>query len=149
MRIRHAAPLVAGLALLASSPADAAPRRPQSGTVSATLLPQPVALSACASPAQVEGVNKKTATIKALGAGRLDVAMNGFYGDWDMVLLNTSGAVLATGAGTNIDGTNSLPNKPVTERLTYRSRRAQTMRLVVCNFSGSPNAVARWRYVYF
>jgi hypothetical protein len=150
MRIRTVAPLVAAVVLAAGTPAFAAKAKPkpQTGSVAVTLAPQPASLEACASPGQVEDVNKKTIPIKVTGAGKLEVVLTGFFGDWDMVLLASSGASLAEGAGTNVDGSNSTPVAPLDEKLTYKSKKAQTMNLVVCNFVGSPNATVKYTYTY-
>lgn len=149
MRIRTAAPLAVVALVAASAAGQAAPKpKPITGSFKSTLAPMPVSLEACASPAQVEGVNKMSVPIKVAGPGTLSVKMNGFYGDWDMVLLGSTGSVLAEGAGTNVDGTNSTPVAPVDETLKYKSKKAQTLTLVVCNFSGSPQSSTTYTYVY-
>lgn len=149
MRIRTAAPLAVAALVAVGAAGHAAPKpKPITGSFKATLAPMPAALAACASPAQAEGVNKKSVPIKVAGPGTLSVKMSGFYGDWDMVLLSSTGSVLATGAGTNVDGTNSTPVAPVDETMKYKSKKAQTLTLVVCNFSGSHESTTTYTYVY-
>lgn len=149
MRIRTAAPLAMAALLAASVSAQAAPRpKPLTGSFKSTLAPMPATLEACASPAQVEGVNKKSVPLKVTGPGMLQVKTTGFYGDWDMVLLNSAGSVLATGSGTNVDGNNSTPAAPIAETMKFKNKKAGTLTLVVCNFSGSHEATTSYVYTY-
>jgi hypothetical protein len=149
MRIRTAAPLAIAALLAVSASGHAASKpKPITGTFKSTLAPMPATLESCLSPAQVEGVNKHSVPIKVAGPGTLAVKVTGFYGDWDTILTSSTGAVLAEGGGTNVDGTNSTPVAPVSETLKYKSKKAQTLTLVVCNFSGSPEATTTYTYTY-
>ncbi len=152
MRVRSAAPLAlaAIVAIGSLALAEAAKKKkkpPIKKTYSLQLAPLADATETvgCDSAARTEAVNMDTETIKVTGAGVLTVKVSGFNGDWDASLLNSSGAFVASAAGTSTPNTSTTPGEDV---LKYKSKKAQTLNLRVCNFLGTPTASVTYTYVY-
>lgn len=150
MRVRSVAPLaiVAIVATGSLVPAHAAPKKkPLKKTYNVTLAPLPDAseATACSSAARQDGVNMDVETIKVTGAGVLTVKVTKFQSDWDMSVYNSSGSMLTEGSGTSTPNTSTGEQ---TETLKYKSKKAQTLLLRVCNFIGSPTATVSYTYVY-
>jgi hypothetical protein len=148
MRARTAA--VVGLAALvaAGAPAHAATKKkpkPISKTYPVQLLPypDPVEEVSCET-APAQAVHRTR--LKVSGAGKLVVEVSGFEGDWDVAVLSSSGAFLTEGSGTAIDEPASMTAG--LERLTYKSKKAQTLLIDVCNFLGTPNANVKYTYTF-
>lgn len=150
MRVRSAALLALTATIAAGSlaPASAATKKkPLKKSYDLELAPYPDATEAtgCEGAGRTEDVNMDNETIKVTGPGVLTVKVTEFVSDWDMVVMNASGATVAAGAGT------STPNAsadPQTETLKYKSKKAQTLTLRVCNFLGGPTAKVTYTYVY-
>ena len=150
MRVRSVAPLaiVAIVATGSLVPADAATKKkPIKKTYTLTLASMPDASeeTACSGAARLDGVNMDVETIKVTGPGVLTVKVTKFVSDWDMSLYNTAGSMLTEGAGTSTPNTSTAEQ---TESLKYKSKKAQTFNLRVCNFIGSPTATVSYTYVY-
>jgi hypothetical protein len=157
--VRKALPLalVAVVAGGALAPALAAPAKPKPITESYAVegVPAPLPLvggtpvetdSSCMDPA-LEGVSTTTRTIKPTGPGTLQVTLTGFAGDWDITLLDAKGAVVAEGAGT-VTGDPSSLGTDNTDKLVAKIKKAQELRIAVCNFAGGPTAQASFTYTY-
>lgn len=154
MRVRSAAPLALAVivAVGALAPAQAAPKRkakpkPITKTYSLQLAPLPDATEAvgCDGAGRTEGVNMDTETIKVAGPGVLTVKVTGFNGDWDAAVLNSAGSFVAAASGTSTPNTSTTPGEDV---LKYKSKKAQTLNLRVCNFAGTPAATVNYTYIY-
>lgn len=149
MRVRSAALLALAATVAAGSfvPASAAKKKPLKKSYDLQLLPYPDASEAtgCEGPGRTEGVNMDTEPIKVTGPGVLTVKVTEFTGDWDMAVLNAAGASVAEGAGTSTPNTSV---DPMTETLKYKSKKAQTLNLRVCNFLGGATAKVTYTYVY-
>jgi type 1 fimbria pilin len=148
MRVRTAAPIALAVLVAVGPAAHAAPKKkPITKTYDLTLAPAPDAStsSSCSSAALQEGGNMDTETIKVTGAGKLSVKITGFTGDWDMAVLSSSGSMLTEGAGTSTPNTDTNPGE---ETLKYKSKKAQTLALRVCNFLGTPQATVTYTYTY-
>jgi hypothetical protein len=148
MRVRTAA-AIGLVALVAAAPAEAATKKKkkpitQTYTVQAVPYPNPAATQSCDEvPAQA--VNQRMLTVT--GPGKLTVEVSGFTGDWDVAVFSSTGAFLSEGSGTAADDV--PPNTDgKTEKLSYKSRKAQKLRVDVCNFLGSPNATVKLVYTY-
>jgi hypothetical protein len=150
MRVRSAAPLAIAAIVAAGSlsPAHAAPKKkPIKKTYSLTLAPLPDAteVSGCDSKGRTEDVNMDTQTLKVTGPGTLALTVSGFSGDWDASILNSSGANVSQAAGTSTPNTSTAPGE---DTLKYKSKKAQTLTIQVCNFAGSPAATVTYTYTY-
>ncbi|HWL37605.1 MAG TPA: hypothetical protein VNQ77_15575 [Frankiaceae bacterium] len=152
MRVRSAAPLALAAIVAAGSlaPAVAAPKKkPIKKTYSLTLAPSPDASesTACSGETRTAALNNTNFhDIKVTGPGLLSVKVTGFSGDWDMSVWNKAGAQLTEGGGTTTPET--FTNTAPTETLKYKSKKAQTLTLRVCNFAGTPNATVSYTYTY-
>lgn len=151
MRVRSAAPLAIAAIVAAGSlaPATAAPKKkPIKKTYTLQLAPSPDATeaTACSGDTRTADVNTNFHTIKVTGPGLLTAKVTGFSGDWDMSVYNTAGAMLTEGAGTTTPET--FTNTAPVETMKYKSKKAQTLILRVCNFLGTPNATVSYTYVY-
>jgi hypothetical protein len=151
MRVRSAAPLALAAIVAAGSlaPAAAAPKKkPLKKTYSVQLAPSPDASesTACSGDTRTADVNTDFETIKVTGPGLLSVKVTGFTGDWDVSVYNTAGAMLTEGGGTTTPET--ATNTAPVETLKYKSKKAQSLILRVCNFLGSPNATVNYTYTY-
>ena len=159
--MRKALPLalVAVVAGGALAPALAAPAKPKPKPITESYavegVPAPLPLvggtpvetaSSCMDPA-LEGVSTTTRTIKPTGPGTLEVTLTGFAGDWDITLLDAKGAVVAEGAGT-ITGDPSSLGTDNTDKLVAKVKKAQELRIAVCNFAGGPTAHATYSFTY-
>lgn len=152
MRVRSAAPLaLAALVAVASlAPADAAPRKKKKNltkTYNLTMTPFPEMSEtlACSSPVREAAKQFHIEPIKVTGPGMLTVKVTKFTGDWDMAVWNSSGASVSEGSGTSTPNTST---DEMTETLKYKSKKAQTLSLRVCNFLGSQSATVTYTYVY-
>ena len=150
MRVRSAALLALAATVAAGSfmPANAAKKKkPLKKTYDLQLAPMPDASEtvACSGAARQDGVNTDIEPIKVTGPGVLTVKVTEFSGDWDMNITNTAGSIVSEGSGTVTPNTSV---DPMTETLKYKSKKAQTLNLVVCNFLGTPTATVTYTYVY-
>ena len=148
MRVRSAALIALAASVAAGSfvPANAAKKKPLKKTYSLQLAPMPDASEtvACSGAARMDA-NTDLETIKVTGPGVLTVKVTEFSGDWDMAVLNSAGAVVSEGGGTVTPNTSV---DPMTETLKYKSKKAQTLTLKICNFLGTPTATVNYTYVY-
>jgi hypothetical protein len=139
---------VAGVAATATL-APAASAAPKTISKSYTVTaPVPVPLPAQGTPTcidGVEGLSKRTETLKAPAAGTLKVELTGFQGDWDITIFDDKNKPLVAGGGTSTPNTNTGANK---DTATYKAKKAMTLKIVTCNFVGSPTANAKYVYTY-
>ena len=149
MRVRTAA--VISLAVLAAaSSADAAPKKKpkpitKNYTVQAVPYPKADAETSCEEPPE-QAVNHTT--ISVTGPGKLVVTVSGFTGDWDVAVFNDkTGSLLGEGSGVNADDVPPHTGGK-SEVLKYTSKKAQKLRVDVCNFAGSPTANVKLVYTY-
>ena len=147
LRLVPAVALGAGLAVLVS-PATAAPKKPITKSFAVTIpvpVGDPQATQACAGP-EVPG-NRQVETFKAPAAGTLKFETSGFYGDWDMVILDGKGKRVAE--GDNAAATGTSPNTGnISEKATLKVKKAMDLQLVVCNFAGSPSGTGKYTFTY-
>ena len=158
MRVRTAASLalVAVFAAGVHSPAEAKSKKHKkhknlSKTYELTLTPAPVESpvdgTACDSTQRTEGTNLDIQSIKVYGPGKLKAEVSGFSGDWDMAVYTSAGSV-AQGGGTQTPDGMSTPADPLSETVTYKSKKSQTLYLRVCNFAGTQDATVKYTYTY-
>jgi hypothetical protein len=155
MRVRSAVTLALTATVVAGSliPAHAAKKKPPiTKSYSLNLTPAPVEVplqeGACESDKREAGVNLDVKTIKVTGPGKLSVDVTGFTGDWDTAVYNAGGVVLQEGVGTSFPDNMSSQAKEVSETIRYKSKKAQTLYLRVCNYFGAPTANVKYTYVY-
>ena len=146
MRVRTAAPLAVAVVLAgAAVDASAAPKpKPITKSYQVTGVPHPNPPSGPSCSSAPEGVSEHRETIKVTGPGKLVVEVTGFTGDWDIGLYSPAGVNLAQGGGADSPNTETAPK----ETMTYKSKKAQTLLLDVCNFVGSPTANVKYTYTY-
>jgi len=148
MRVRTAAPLALAVILAGGAvDANAAPRKPKPITKSydVTGIPHPNPPTGPSCSSAPEGVSEHRETLKVTGPGKLVVEVTKFTGDWDIGLYGGSGeTMLAQGGGADAGNTDAAPK----ESLTYKSKKAQTLFIDVCNFAGTPNASVKYTYTY-
>lgn len=138
----------------AFAPAVAAPKpKPITESYTVTALPLPASgadatdtASSCSNP-MFEGISITTKTIKTVGAGTLAVEVSGFVGDWDIAILDSKGATIAAGDNASAVGT-AMSTGEIVERALVKFKKAQEIRIAVCNFTGGPTASAKYTYTY-
>lgn len=146
MQVRRIAS-VAALAVLAAgayAPAVAGPKKaPITKSYDLNLIPLWVSPSgACVNP-EFEGISLNTQTIKPTGPGILTVKVSGFTGDWDISIKDEAGEEITKGSG------NDTPNPgPGEEIAQTKFKKAQTIKIAICNFAGTPAAKATYTYKY-
>jgi hypothetical protein len=138
------ATLLVVLAAGAFAPATAGPKKPPiTKTYDLTLVPlwtEPSA--ACVNP-EFEGVSVDTQEINPTGPGILTVKVNGFTGDWDISVKDAAGDEIVKGSG------NDTPNPgPGEETVEMKFKKAQPLKIAICNFAGTPAAKATYTYKY-
>jgi hypothetical protein len=138
-RIALALVLIPSLALAA--PSFAAPKpKPIKQTVpfrDATPDPSGIAVG---SDGHCSGLLPREAPIvfKAPAAGKLDVSIRGFTGEWALQLRNDKDAVLAA---------EDVP-PPDFEKLSIKIRKAATINVLPCNLAGSPDGIVDIVFTY-
>jgi hypothetical protein len=153
MRVRTAAPIALAVLVAVGPAAHAAPKKkPITKKYTLTLNPAPVEVplqeTACQSTLRQPGVNLDVKEIKVSGPGKLKVTVTGFTGDWDTSLYSSTGQLLSEGDGTSFPDNMSTPAAGVDETLAYKSKKAQTLMLRVCNYVGAPSATVTYTYTY-
>ncbi len=146
MQVRRVA-TVATVALLAAgayAPATAAPKKkPITKTYQLNLVPlwtNPSA--ACVNP-EFEGISVDTQEIKPTGPGILSVKVSGYTGDWDISIKDANGDEIVKGSG------NDTPNPgPGEETVEMKFKKAEPLKIAICNFAGTPAATATYTYSY-
>lgn len=149
MRVRTAAPFAVAVVLTgAAVEVNAAPPakpKPISKTYQVQGVPHPVPPTGPSCSSAPAGVSEVRETIKVAGPGKLVVEVTKFTGDWDIGLYGGSGeTLLAQGGGADAGNTETNPK----ETLTFKSKKAQTLYLDVCNFAGTPTAEVKYTYTY-
>jgi hypothetical protein len=148
MRVRRATPLaLVALTVLGATHAEAAKpkKKPITKSYSVTAVPHPYPPSGPSCSDSAEGTSEHRETIKVTGPGKLVVNVTGFNGDWDSGLYDKNNNNLVMGGGSDTPNTSTDPAEEV---LTYKSKKAQTLYLDVCNFAGSPTAQVKYVYTY-
>lgn len=148
MRVRSVVTVavVATVAVGSLVPAQAAAKKKpivKNYTVS-NMLPYPSPPTGPSCSEAPEGVSEHRLPLKVTGPGKLQVTVNGFTGDWDIGVYNAAGSNLAMGGGADSPNTETAPQ----ETLTYKSKKAQTLFVDVCNFLGSTEAKVKLVYTY-
>ena len=139
---------LAGVAAAAPlAPAHAKPKEiKKSYSMQLAPLPLPAQGTPTCLPADgQEGVNKHTETLKAPAAGVLKVEVSGFYGDWDITVFDDKGRAVGVGGGTSTPNTSASTG---VDKATVKVKRPTTLRIVTCNFAGSPTANGKYSFVY-
>lgn len=141
---RWVAVVATAAAVLAAPPADAAKRKPMSGSYPLTLpVPYP-GESADGSHCREapDGLSKHVQRITVPAPGRFTFRLTQVVGDWVIELHDTRGRMLASGASSDP----VAPERKLTFR--HRSRAKATYLVMVCNFTGGPQGHVAWTYVF-
>ena len=155
MRITPLA-LVGALAAAAlAAPADAAPaRKPITKTYQATAAtPDPTNWLSQAGAANYSVCNQvvpqswHTHTFTAPAAGKINVKLYGFTGDWDLLITNAAGQEVSYGGSSGIN----TPNAPTAgdESVTYKIKKAKTkINIIACNWAGAATGTVKYTFTY-
>lgn len=137
---------VVALGTASMSPAIGAPKKTITKTYTATAaVPDPTnvaggAYSVC--PQTVPG-SFQADEFKIPAAGTLKVEVGGYTGDWDALLMDSDKAeAAAAGSG----GYPPVAGGP--EVMELRFKKAQTVTIVACNWSGGPTAEVKVTFTY-
>jgi hypothetical protein len=142
--MRRAAVTVAVVALgaLALAPAQAAPKKAITRTYTATAPAMdptnaaPGSYSVC--PQRVP-MSYQADSFAVPAAGTLTVAVTGYTGDWDALLMDAEKAEVAESGSGGVGGP---------EVMTVRFKKPATVTIVACNFSGGPTANVKAVFTY-
>jgi hypothetical protein len=77
--------------------------------------------------------------VKVPAAGTLTVEVTGYQGDWDALLMDSAKEELSSSGSGGVGGP---------EVMTVRFKKAQTVSIVACNFSGGPTANVKYVFTY-
>lgn len=139
--------VAAGALAVTAVPADAAPKTiKQTYAVEApvpfpVMEDQPPTMYGCIDGE--EGLSKvsRTITLPAAGLFKAEVA---YTGDWDLYLLDASGAIVA--AAETVETGNVSPS---TEKLSWKKgKKGQKVTLTACNWMGLKDATVTYTYTY-
>ncbi|MDT7538125.1 MAG: hypothetical protein QOI82_1710 [Actinomycetota bacterium] len=136
---------VVALGAASMSPAIGAPKKTTTKTYSVTAaVPDPtnVAGGYTVCPQRVPG-SFQADEFKVPAAGTLAVELSGYNGDWDALLMDSDKSELAS------SGSGGYP--PVAggpESMELRFKKAQTVTIVACNFSGGPTGSVKVTFTY-
>lgn len=82
---------------------------------------------------------------KAPGVGKLQVKLDGFSGDWDLLLIDSKGTQVA--AGDKLE--QATPATPTTESMTAKIKKAGAVyTIVACNWAGGPTGTVTYTFTY-
>lgn len=138
-RIALALVLVPGLVVAAPSFAAPKPKPVKQTVPFRDATPDPSGL-AVGSDGHCSGLLPREApfAFKAPAAGRLEVAIRGFTGEWALQLRNDKDVVLAA---------DDVP-PPAFEKLTIKLRKATTINVLPCNLAGSTEGIVDIVFTY-
>ena len=141
MNRRLALVLVPAVALgVAAAPSFAAPKKPapitKSFSAAANPDPTPNATGACTQDVP-GGEFVEPFTVPA--AGTLKVELTGFQGDWDLCVLDASGAVIGSSTGF-VEAT--------TEVVQIKLKKKTPVQIVAQNSLGGPTAAGKYTFTY-
>ena len=137
--------LIAGLAVaMAAIPAQAKHKKPITKTYTVNLpVPNPAMQGAC--DTDLGPANTHREVFKAPEAGKLQVAITEFQGDFDMIITDAKGKAIAAS-----DNAAATPNTNTTnkESATLKIKKAGSYQIVVCNFLASPSGTVKYTFTY-
>ena len=81
---------------------------------------------------------------KAPAAGSLKLELSGFYGDWDLLVMNSKKAEVGAGGAGDV----STPAAPTKETATIKIKKAETFTIVACNWAGGPTGTVKYTFTY-
>lgn len=143
MRRRAALALLMLVPVAVAAPSSAAPKpkpKPIQQTVTFTdATPDPSGV-AVGSDGHCSGLLPREDPIafKAPAAGKLEVSIGGFTGEWALQLRSDGDVVLAA---------DDVP-PPAFETLSIKVRKATTINVLPCNLAGTPTAVVQITFTY-
>lgn len=133
---RRTTPLVLAGLLAAAGTAQAGPKPVTMAFTVVGLAPHPVGVGSCA------GGDRHVVALRLKSKGGLVAELDTYAGDYDMVLTDGNGLLLARGRS-NAPSAGKPSLGETSERLRYAIPRAATVKLVVCNYLGAPYAAGR------
>jgi len=134
--------LALAVAALASPAAEAAKRKPISGSYDLFLPvpnPQEDAGGSHCKTAQ-EGLSLHVHRLTVPAPGRFAMTLDDVVGDWVIEVYDAKGARVAQ------SGTLAVPPAPAT--VSFRNKRAgkTAYTIMICNYAGGPRGTGTWRY---
>ncbi|HVF03323.1 MAG TPA: hypothetical protein VNA20_00645 [Frankiaceae bacterium] len=85
-----------------------------------------------------------THTFKAPAAGKLNVVVSEFLGDWDVIVLDAKGTQIAMGDKLE----QATPTDPKTEEASAKIRKAGSYQIIACNWAGGSTAKVKYTFTY-
>ena len=142
--MNRTAALVAGalaVSALAAPHALAAPKKITKTYTATAPVPDPTnnvpgGYSVCAQ--NVPG-SFDTQTFKVPAAGRLHIELTGYQVDWDLLLMDADKEELAGSGSGGVGGP---------EVIEVKFKKAQTVSIVACNWSGGPTGTVSYTFTY-
>ena len=146
-RLQTGAALAAVAAIAAAGTVHAAPKKPIEKTYTATApAPDPTAevtgAHAVCSMTVPQSFHIEKFTAPA--PGTLKVAIDGFVGDWDMLIQDPKGADVAAATAINT----STPASPSGDTATVKVKKAGDYSIIACNFAGGPTATVKYTFTF-
>jgi hypothetical protein len=139
--------LAATVAVLAigalALPADAKPKpKPVTQSWDVTAVPFPMEASSHCKEG-VEGVSRATRDVTLPGRGTLVAELTGFHGDWVLEVYDAKGRMVGQGYSPLSPGSTGRAKVTVKKGL-----KGQKLSIAACNFTGGPNATAKYTFTY-
>jgi hypothetical protein len=151
MRVHRAIPVaLVVLSAVGATHAEAKPKKPpitKAYDVTAAPLPMP-AQGANYCVDHKDGVQKHRETLTVTGPGKLVLEITGTQGDWDSAVVDKNGFPLQASEGTSTGDPNATNTGDLVDTLKWKSKKAQTVFLDVCNFAGGPKAHVTYTFTY-
>ena len=124
-----------GVVALPSWAESKAGAKPVKGTFAANGLPDPSA-DAFETCQGLSPASRFEVPFSVPAAGKLNVELAGYTGDWDLALEDEAGTALATSAGFDVPK----------ESIQVKLKKATKVVIVACNFVGGPSAAGSFTY---
>ncbi len=143
---------VIAIAVVAALPvaadlATAAPPKPITKTYTAT-APAPDPTNAAAATHQVCNMvvpqSFHIEKFKAPGPGALKIEIDGFIGDWDLLIQDSKGRDVAAATATDA----STPASPDPDSTAVKIKKADTYSIIACNWVGGPTATVKYTFTF-
>ncbi len=139
-----------GLAATVGAAGDVAlagPKDPITKTYTAT-APTPDPTNAAAATHQVCNMvvpqSFHIEKFAAPGPGALKVEIDGFVGDWDLLIQDSKGRDVAAATATDT----STPVAPDPDSTAVKVKKAETYSIIACNWVGGPTATVKYTFTF-
>jgi len=131
-------------AVVASPVAQAAHKKPIEKSYTATAAsPDPTNFSPQAQYSVCEQTVPGSFHVEKFTApepGTIKAVLNGYVGDWDFLVVDDKGRELGNSGLTAVAGED--------ETITYKFKKAGTIKLIACNWAGGPTGKVKYKFTY-